>query len=315
MLRTPTIQAGLVAVVLLLAANHAVGKTIGSVEITNADVRRFETLAVEIGETVERGFVKMMRPPNGKSFLVVWLDLKVTPGKNEDGDDVTNIEADDISLVDEAGKAYSVIGNCTRDGRFTTSASGFYLLGKPDTPAQPFSLVFAPPENTTGFTIKMASAEFKLAAAAKVESTIDRAEIASFKIGGVEVIDKLERIVDLGSFDNPQGEFKEVVRSTASKYLVVNLVAVPKHSNEGQSFVFSTRDIGVLYGAQVYLAPMGYWEYGDFRIGNNSYFSEKNAAGNYSTIHAKLVFPLPGTITKFRLLYLARTIAETDVPQ
>ncbi len=300
---------------LLLSASAVRGENVGSVEVVKADLGRYRTLTANPNETAMRGFVSVVSPPEGKSFLVLWLDLKLTTGKDEAGDDGVTIEEEQIRLLDDAGKAFAPIGTCSREGMFWNYYDGYYYYGKPESATVPFDLVFAVPDDTQSFTLKFGSNESKIMAPAKAEEAIDVTNVAEFTIDKIEVKKELTWQEELGPYDEPEGEFDFKVRSTATEFVVVRVIVKPKVATSEYGFEFDSDHIGLLYGAQVYVPPIGYMDdFGDFGLGYTGFTSEKDAAGDFSAIGATLVFPLPGRITKFKMLYLNQPIGEGTIP-
>jgi hypothetical protein len=288
---------------------------IGKVEIAKTDIFRCNRLALDVGSTARHGITRMVTAPKGQSFVVIWMDLKVTPGKDEDGDEVVQIEEEAIKLTNAKGDAYECVGRCTRDGRYNNYAGGFYQYGKPETETVPYDLVFLAPEGMQDWTLKMGDASAALQIPPKPEETIDRTKIATFKVLGVRTVDKLGQELELGgTFDNPI-KAEEVVESNVSRYLVIKLVVKARQGNDSDGdFSMNTEEIGIVYGGSVYLPPIGVFNGDEFYAGSGGIYAEKDAIGEFAAEQLEMVFPLPGKLTKFRLTYLGQTIANGDIP-
>jgi hypothetical protein len=74
------------AVVVCGWVNSATAQQVGSVEIAKTEIFRCNRLALDVGSTARHGITRMVAAPKDQSFVVIWMDLKVTPGKDEDGD-------------------------------------------------------------------------------------------------------------------------------------------------------------------------------------------------------------------------------------
>src|SRR5690606_23464023 len=116
-------------------------KQVGKAEISNLSVGRYRRLATQIDETVQRGFMEYTAAPKGYSFVVLWMDLKLTPGKDEDGDAKTYIPGELVTFQAEGGKTIKSIGSCTRDGRMNASyySYGYSYYGVPEKETLPYS--------------------------------------------------------------------------------------------------------------------------------------------------------------------------------
>lgn len=318
MQRTARLLFSVALTVFFAFISHAAeAQNIGSVEIKSAEMVRCGKLAQDPQSTSPRGFLQFASAPKGKSFLVLHLKLKLTAGKDEDGDDRVQIEKKSISLVDAAGKGSTAVGSCSVDGRFSMYTGDYSHYDKPKDKLYEYHPVFVIADGDKPYTLKMDKAEFKLQPPMEVKETIKRAGVAEFSITKVAVVDKLENEEDLGDFESKQGKSKIAVESTVEKFLVVTLLIKPKKSNQESSFYVSSSEFGVLYGAQVYASPVGViQEYNDEFYGDSDgYSSEPDVVGAYKAHQAKLVFPLPGRISKFKLLYLLEEIAEGTVPK
>ena len=286
-------------------------QNIGSVEIKSAEVVRCGKLARDPQSTAENGYLQFASLPAGKSFLVLHLKLELTAGKDEDGDDYVQVEEESISLVNSAGEKFACTGTCTADGRYSMYAGGYSYYGKPKDQLYDFHPVFVIPAGAQALTLRMNKAEFKIETPQEVQETIKRSAVALFKVAKVAVVDQIETEEEYHYADDTKVDFKFGVESSVNKFLVVSLIIKPKTSNnESNNFYVSSSDFGVLYGAQVYVSPIGVIEeYNDeFSPGGSSYGSEPDAVGDYQAVEAKLVFPLPGRITRFKLQYLLEEV-------
>jgi hypothetical protein len=295
--------------------NCAIAQQVGSVEIVKTEIFRCNRLALDVGSTARHGITRMVTAPKGQSFVVIWMDLKVTPGKDEDGDEVVQIEEDLVRLANAKGDAYECVGRCTRDGRYNNYSGGFYHYGKPETETVPYDMVFLAPEGMQDWTLKMGTASAALQVPPKPEDTIDRTKIATFKVLGVRTVDKLGQELQLGgSFDNPI-KAVETVESNVPRFLVIKLVVKGRYGNDSDGdFSMSTEEVGVIYGGSVYCPPIGVFNGDTFYSGSSGFYSEQDAIGEYSAEQIEMVFPLPGKLTKFRLTYLGQKIADGDIP-
>ncbi len=310
-----TISIGAISILLTVCTTGIADENFGSVQVIRSRTGRFDSLAVGISEMVSRGAVRMMETPRGKSFLVIWLDLAVVPGVDGQGRPFTQIDSATFRIVDTDGTEYLPIGHCTKDGRFGTYVRDFTLNGPPVKETYNFNLVFAPPNSRTSFTLRLGQHEHKVVAPSGApQRSIDRARIANFSIQNTEVARDVQRTESLGSKEN-EVRFVERLRSTSSRYLIVDVRAEPRDMNARGSFTFRSSDLGMLFGAQVYVPPAGYFVDGEFYPGDNTYTSEKEIDGSFKALEARLVFPVPGVVSSFRLLYLARPIAEGEVPK
>lgn len=303
------------ALITAISAGAACAEQVGKVEIVKTDILRCNRLALDVGSTARHGITRMVAAPKGQSFVVIWMDLKVTPGKDEDGDEVTQIEEETIRLTNAKGDQYECVGRCTRDGRYTNYAGSYYSYGKPEKETVPYDMVFLAPEGMQDWTLKMGDAKAALQVPPKPEDTIDRTKIATFKVLGVRTVDKLEQELQLGGdFDNPI-KAQETVESNVPRYLVVKLVAKARQGNDSDGdFSMSTEELGVIYGGSVYCAPIGVFNGDQFSPGSSGFYSEQDAIGEFSAEQVEMVFPLPGKLTKFKLTYLGQKIAEGDIP-
>jgi hypothetical protein len=293
----------------------ASAEQVGKVEIVKTDIFRCNRLALDVGSTARHGITRMVSAPKGQSFVVIWMDLKVTPGKDEDGDEVTQIDEELIKLTNAKGDAFECVGRCSRDGRYSNYAGSFYSYGKPEKETVPYDMVFLIPEGMQDWTLKMGTASSALQVPPKPEDTIDRTKIATFKVLGVRIVEKLGQELELGgTFDNPI-KATETVEANVSRFLAVKLVVKARGGNDSDGdFSMSTEEVGVIYGGAVYCSPIGVLDGDRFYPGSGGFYSEKDAIGEFSAEQVEMVFPLPGKLTKFRLTYLGQKIAEEDIP-
>lgn len=283
---------------------------IGSVMIKRVEAQRYQKLALQVDETVPRGYLRMMNAAPGQLFLVVRMELIPTMAKDEDGDEVVQIEDEDVLLIDGGGTKYPNLGRCTRDGRFSEYETGYYLYSKSDREFENFDLVFLVPAQQKKFTVQMGNAKQEFMVPPQAEVAIDPAQVAEFTITSAKVVSELAWKEKLGPYNNIQGEVENRVQSTTDKFLVVRIVVKPKLLNSENSFNLNLNDIGVLLGRQVYIAPMGQVQNGDFSPYTYGDSEEPDAAGQIPAMSATVVYPLPGQIKQFKLLYMTRPVAD-----
>jgi len=296
--------------VLGLLTASARAEDVGSVEIVKADARLVQKLVQDPGSTVPRAFVQTVTPPEGQLFLVVWLDLKLTMGKDEDDDDLVRIEEQSIGLVGPDKNLQTSLGRCTRDGRFFTYSGDFSHYGKPERETVPWDLVFVVPAKGRTFELKLGAASQALKVTEAVLPTIPRTAHATFQVKRAAIVDTLPGKMRLGNLEGPQGEATTQIESLTSRYAVVQLIIKPKASNFDDNFQFNSFDIGLLFGTQVYVPPVGYIAYDEFTPYGNTYTSEQDAAGDFAALEATIIYPLPGKVSKFKVLYLLEPVAE-----
>ena len=292
-------------------------KQIGKVEIAKLKVGRFRRLANNVSETVQRGFVQYITPPKGYSFVVLWMDLKLTPGKDEDGDARTDIPSKLITFDGGTGKKIKSAGQCTEDGRlnYSSYSYGYSHYGVPEKETVPHSIALVVPDDVTKFKFTFGNVSQDIDAPSEVQDTVDRVAGATFKVAKVEVVEKLSNTIRVGDYDDPIGDAIVTNEGPANKFVVIQLYVKGKVSNNSEGgFHFPSSDLGALYGASVYAQPLGSMSDDEFEPGYNYIQSEQDVIGDFSTASVRLVFPLPGRITKFKLLYLLQPVAEIDVP-
>lgn len=312
MIRSATLAAA--AVSLSSISTIANAQSVGGVEIAKLDAKSYQRLTYEAFEGSLGGSRNMMRPPAGKVFVVVWMELKLKPGKDEDGDDVVVLERDDNILIDEKGKKYGTVGRCSRDGRFRPGESGFYFYPNEDSPPLvAYDQVFAVPQSAKNVTLKIVDAEKKFAMPANVLPTIDPTQIATFKIQQARVVTKLEQKYELGTFDKPEGEATIEAEATASKFLSLKILVQPKANNSDDGFVANGGDFGLLLGKEVYVPPIGQIDFDGFSSDQAYLSSEADKTGKFEETETTLIFPLPGRIKTFQLLYRTRQVANGTI--
>lgn len=307
--------ATLAAVVLCFGLVHSTANAqpVGGVEIVKVDAKSYQRLAYFLGDPVPSSR-PMIRSPSGKVFVVVRLELKPKPGKDDDGEDAVVLEAEDMALVDEKGTKYAMVGNCSRDGRFTPGEEGFYLYpGEEFPPLAEYDLVFVVPQSVKNATIKMGDAEKKFALPANVLPTIDPTQIATFKIQQARVVTKLESKYELGPLDNPAGEGTIETESTATRFLSLKILIQPKANNTEYGFSATSSDFGLLLGKEVFVTAIGHASFDGFTYGNAYLSSDVDKTGKHDALEKTLFFPLPGRIKTFKLLYLTRPVANGTI--
>jgi hypothetical protein len=300
------------ATVLLTAAPvFAQQQDIGSVEILNPTAIRCLRLPYDIDQTADRGYVQMARLPKGQVFVVVWCDLKVTLGKDEDGDDILNIREESIN-VEAGGKKYGSPASCSRDGRLE-EGSGIYLYSQPESGKYAHSMVFAVPDTETKFKLNIGAASVDLEVKGEPAETLDRTQIAMFKIDSVKIVDKLERNYEIGYRSNADVKLSVEL---PMKYMIVSVLIKPKAPNRGTEFNLSGDDFRVQFADWLTFGPIGYYEGGtDFYAGYDGMYSEADAFGEFKAERMDLVYPLPAKATKFKFLYLMQEVETKDVPK
>jgi len=291
---------------------------IGSAEVVKSESFLCRKLAMNPDDTAQRGYLKMLSAPKGKAFLVVWTRLKLSFGKNEDGEEVVYIADEHMSLKDSKGNVSHVVGNCTRDGRYRDGSGWIshykeYLEGDEVN----FNPVFVVPAGEQEFTLQIAGAAHKFTAPMQIADTIDRTRAATFKIDEVKVIDNLSKTRSLRQYEEHEVEgVTEEVLAPATRYLAVRILIKPTMPNDGSgNFYVYSNQFGLRYGAQVYATPVGYFDGRHFYDGSTGEGDEPDAAGEFPAQEMHLVFPLPGKLTTFRAMYMMQEFGGAAIPQ
>ncbi|MCA9270371.1 MAG: hypothetical protein KDA41_17940, partial [Planctomycetales bacterium] len=291
---------------------------IGSAEILEVDALRCRRLADSPDSTAQTGYLKMLSAPKDHVFLVLWSRLKLTFGKDEDGNEVARFEDSHFSLKDAKGKTYRIVGRCTRDGRFSEqegwiSENKEYLEGD----KVHFQPVFVVPAAESEFTLSVAGGSKKVTAPMQIVDTIDRIAVATFKIDSVRIVDNIGQSRALRRYSDDEVEgLREDIESTVTRYVAVKFIIKPRRGNEENgSFYLYSSQIGLRYGAQVYVAPIGYFDDDEFYGGTTSVGDEPDAAGEFRAEAMELVFPLPGRLSSFQALYLMQEFGGAELPK
>jgi hypothetical protein len=290
---------------------------IGSVTVNKLDSFRCQKLTVSPESTAQFGFLRTLTAPKGREFLVLWTDLTLKWAKNPEGKDVVYLRDPHISIKDSKGNSHRIVGYCTRDGRFD-EGEGWLSENKEynEEGKVAFNPVFAIPAGEQEFTLQIGPTAHKFIGPMKVAPTIDRAAFATFKIDGVRLIKNLSEERSLREYEDDEIEGAvDALESTATQYIAVKILIKPKFGNdaEGDLSLYSSQ-IGLKYGAQVYVGAVGHFESGAFRYGQTGVYDEPDAAGEFRAEAMELVFPLPGKLTTFRAMYLMQDIGGGTVP-
>ena len=291
-------------------------KQIGEVEIVNTKLGRYRRLAINVSDTAQRGYMQYMTAPPGYSFVVIWMDLKITPGKDSDGDPRTYIPDHLISFDGGSGKKLKALGRCTPDGRMESGyySSSYSYYGTPEKETIPHSMVVAVPDNVAEFKFTFGNEKKDIQAPSLAEDTLDRAACAIFKVAKVEVVDKLEDEQRVGDYDDPLGTSPIEVEAPAGRFAIVTLYIKGKASNQSEGgFSFTSNDLGALYAGVAHSGPLGYISDDEFQTGYTYINSGQDVVGDFFTASVRLVFPLPGKLKEFQLLYLMQPIADIKV--
>ena len=148
---------------------------IGGAEAIEIESYLCRKLAVNPDETAQHGYLKMITAPKGKAFLVVWSKLKLSFGKNEDGEEVVYLEDEHISIKDSKGNVAYSVGTCAPNGvygEYSAYISEYeeYL----DSDEIDFHPVFVVPEDEQEFTLQLGPNAKKFTGPMQVAETIDR---------------------------------------------------------------------------------------------------------------------------------------------
>ena len=309
-----------VVVFSFLAQQTAQGQepVIGGADPVKIESYLCRKLAVNPDDTSQYGYLKMLTAPEGKAFLVVWSRLKLSFGKNEDGEEVVYLEDEHISIKDSKGNVAHAVGTCSRDGvygEYSAYISEYkeYL----DTDEVDFHPVFVVPEDEQEFTLQLGPTAKKFTGPMQLAETIDRTGAATFKIADVKVLNSLKEVRTLREYsDHEVKGVTEEVLSPATRYLAVKFLVKPKYGNDsdGDASLYSN-SFGLRYGAQVYVSPVGHFSGRDFYDGSTGDYAERDAAGEFPAIEMHLVFPLPGKLTSFRAMYMMQEFGGAGIPQ
>ena len=291
---------------------------IGGAEVVKLESFTCRKLAMHPDSSAQHGYIKMLTAPEGKAFLVCWTTLKLTFGKNEDGEEAVYIEDEHVSLKDSKGNVARVVGTCTRDGRFGERSAYIseykeYL----DSDEVTFQPVFVVNEDEQEFTMNIATHAKKFTGPMQVANTIDRTGAATFKIGEVKVLDNLKEVRSLRRYsdDEVKGVTQEVL-SPSTRFLSVKFLIKPRYGTDSDGDAsFNSGAFGLRYGAQVYSTPIGYYSGRDFYDGTTGEYAEKDAAGEFPAMEMHLVFPVPGKLTSFRAMYMMQEFGGAAIPQ
>ena len=298
--------------------SHAQEPVIGGAEAVEIDSFLCRKLAVNPDDSAQYGYLKMITAPKGKAFLVVWAKLKLSFGKNEDGEEVVYIEDEHISIKDSKGNIARAVGTCSRDGIFGEYSAYIseykeYL----DSDEVDFHPVFVVPEDEQEFTLQLGAGAKKFTGPMKLAETIDRTGAGTFKIADVKVLNSLKEVRTLREYsdDEVKGVTEEVL-SPSTRYLAVKFLFKPKYGTDSDGDAsLSSHSFGLRYGAQVYVTPVGHFSGRDFYDGSTGDYAEKDAAGEFPAMEMHLVFPLPGKLTSFRAMYMMQEFGGAAIPQ
>jgi len=309
----------LIAVICSLLAVNSVRADIldPPMVLETVEVGRYNSLVSEPRRTVPRGFVSKAHAPEGQSFLVLWIGMKLDPPKDARGNRVLRVEHKEMVLTDAAGNEHLSIGRCSRDGRFEPYPMDFSHFGKPPEGLVAYDLVFLVPRGQDSFTLRFGNAEKSLSAPVEMLEPIDPSAAAEFRISDVKVLEEIELQREVQPLGKQRVELSETLEATTGRFIAVTLVARGKIANaDSGNFVFTPGDIGLLYGGRVYAAPVGRIGYGGkFSTGSLAYNGGPDGKGGYLQTGGTLVFPLPEGVTRFDVLYLLHHVARGNVPE
>lgn len=284
---------------------------VGSVEIASAKATKVRELRrVLYGEF--DGAWGVFEAPKGKAFLVLNLELKPTFGKTPDGEELVTAQPEAVTLKAEGAKPAWPIGTCNPHGTFEAYASGYY--GYPTAQARPFGYdpVFVVPEGASEATLTLGGTTHPVSLPAEVLQKIDPAQAVQAKVDAARLEASVERPQELGTYEHEEGEFAEKIVSSAGRYALISVVLKPKVRNQQMGYGVDKSAFGLLLGKEVYVGAAGFLNDETFSASADGFYFEQDALGEFNAGQATIVFPLPGAVSKGKLLYFGSPVADVD---